>query len=671
MSRVASGKMLYLLFLFLPLICMRSFAAPPREWDYGEYAFNADNVSLKKMLTEFSKSHGVKIHFSAIDDTMVRGDLRADNSTQFLNRVALKYSIQWFFYDDTLYISNASDRKRMSIPTPYGQASQIKDELLSQGVIDPRFGWSETNNKNSVIVSGPAEYVRIVNEHLSIPPQNNNYDENMTVMVFPLKYGSVDDRTIKFRGQELVIPGMARLLNDMLGSQSVASGISDRDMEHALSLTPEMKNDISQVVLGQKYDDGVPPVRGRSERISYDVRTNSILVYDDKRRFREYSSLIAKLDIPNKLIEIDALIVDVDKSQLEKLAFDSLGKIGSVGIGIGVSAFTGTGTLLVSDYSRFISRINALESEGTASIIANPSLITLENQPAVLDVSDTAFKTATAERYAMIKDVTAGTGLRVTPRAIKNGDNYSVQLKVDVEDGKLNKDASGEASGVKNSYVSTQALVAENGSVVLGGIHTRGSEKKQSGIPYLRNIPLLGKLFESDYSEESNRERIFIITPHLLGDQIDPSRYVFSDNRGSVRDSMKEIADRRKSIQFIPKISQAMKDLAEYKVPRGMQVEKNGLGINVLCTIPTQLNVDINKFQSYSNNDFRISVFVVKNISNSTQRLDESVCRSEKVLAVSVWPSSVVPPNQSSEVIVAYDDKLTNKESRKSLLSIK
>ncbi len=119
---------------------------------------------------------------------------------------------------------------------------------------------------------------------------------------------------------------------------------------------------------------------------------------------------------------------------------------------------SGSGTLFVSDFKRFFADIKALEGEGTASIVANPSVLTLENQPAVIDFSQTAYITATGERVADIQPVTAGTSLQVTPRAVGHQDHASIQLVIDIEDGHVETNNDGQATGVKRGTVSTQCI---------------------------------------------------------------------------------------------------------------------------------------------------------------------------------------------------------------------
>ncbi|MGC0884988.1 EscC/YscC/HrcC family type III secretion system outer membrane ring protein, partial [Pantoea agglomerans] len=77
-----------------------------------------------------------------------------------------------------------------------------------------------------------------------------------------------------------------------------------------------------------------------------------------------------------KLIEIEAVIVDIDRSAQKRVSSNLAGQFGSVASG--ATMLSGASTLFVTDFQRFFASIESMEGEGTASIIANPTILTLE-----------------------------------------------------------------------------------------------------------------------------------------------------------------------------------------------------------------------------------------------------------------------------------------------------
>lgn len=112
-----------------------------------------------------------------------------------------------------------------------------------------------------------------------------------------------------------------------------------------------------------------------------------------------------------------------------------------------------------------------------------------------------------------------------------------------------------------------------------------------------------------------------------------------------------------------------MRDLALNRVPAGMTSGGTGQTLPALCRLPAAFGSDIRRHQWYGNSSVEITVGVITNNSRQTQRFDESLCRSDRTLAVAVWPRGELRPGESAELFVAFDSKAPARPSRASLLS--
>lgn len=650
-----------------------TFAQTPTDWQSGAYAYSAQNASLYTVLQDFASSHGVTLRISNLPEGTVNGRLRSDSAVTFLDRLSLEYRFQWFVYNDTLYISPQSAQVSKRIRISSDAAPDLKQALEGVGLIEPKFGWGELPDDGVVLVTGPPDYISLINE---FSEQDKDLKKNKEMMVFPLHYASVADREIKYRDQSLLVPGVATILNELLGrknnrtAEGIKAGKSTSQGRAGSMLDNQSDELLSQLVQGQSsfhQNDESSENSALNPLVSADIRNNALLVRDDPGRREQYKALISQIDIPQKLVEIDALIIDVDRRALSTLSANLGATFGNVTAGS--SILQGSSTLFVTDYSRFFAQVQALEGKGNASIVANPSVLTLENQPAVIDFSDTAYITATGERVVQIEPVTAGTSLQVVPRAIGKGSKGTVQLLVDVEDGKVDRGDEGEATGAQRATVSTQALVQQSGSLVMGGFHSRETGDVKRRIPILGSIPFIGPFFSYSRHETSQRERLFIITPHLVGDQVDPTRYIGDEYRSQLSDAMGEVQRRQKYSSMKGDVESAMRDLAENKIPSGFRTGGEGLSLSQLCNGVAGMTYDLSKSQWFSNRSMQITVGVLKNVSDKPLRFDESVCRDDSVLAVAVWPVTFLQPGQAAEVYVAYQNSGEARRSRSSLLS--
>lgn len=648
-------------------------AQTPDSWKNGAYAYAAQNTPLPTVLKDFATSHSVNLKLPPGFAGLVDGRLRSDSPIDFLNRLGLQYRFQWFVYNDTLYISPQADQISKRIKISADAAPDLKKALSDVGLLEDKFGFGELPDDGVVIVTGPPEYVQLVSDFSA---RDKDKKENREMMVFPLKYAAVADRNINYRNKTILVPGVASILNELLGQKGSRStqGIqqSNENTELKGRMEQQMRDQSDQILssLISSQSPG-PAADDESDElhpfVSADVRNNALLIRDDPSKREDYQSLVDQIDVPQKLIEIDAMIVDVDRKSMNELGANLRGTFGN--ITAGSTVMRGASSLFVTDYTRFFSQIQALEGTGNASVVANPSVLTLANQPAVIDLSDTAFITATGERVVNIQPVTAGTSLQVVPRAIGTGAHKTVQLIVDIEDGKVDRNEDDEATGDQKVTISTQALVQENGSLVMGGIHSRETGDINHRIPVLGDIPYIGHLFSYQRHETSQRERLFIITPHLIGDQVDPTRYISNQDRAQLASDLNEVQSRQAYSAMRGTIESAFRDLAEDKIPEHFESGGEGVNLDQLCSAVPGLRLDTSRTQWYNNRTIQISVGVLRNETTKPIQFNESSCSDRDVLAVAVWPGSVIAPGQQTEVYVAFRTRGEERRSRPSLLA--
>lgn len=122
-----------------------------------------------------------------------------------------EYHFQWFVYNDTLYVSPSSEHTSARIEVSSDAVDDLQTALTDVGLLDKRFGWGVLPNEGVVLVRGPAKYVELVRDYskkVEAPEKGDKQD----IIVFPLKYASAADRTIRYRDQQLVVAGVASIL---------------------------------------------------------------------------------------------------------------------------------------------------------------------------------------------------------------------------------------------------------------------------------------------------------------------------------------------------------------------------------------------------------------------------------------------------------------------------
>lgn len=289
--------------------------------------------------------------------------------------------------------------------------------------------------------------------------------------------------------------------------------------------------------------------------VTVDEHTNALIIqalYSDLERM---IPLILELDRPTQQILIEAHIVEATKSTSMELGVQwggvfndgdfwvtpGVNTTGAVGNPLsaggidptsgwavnlpsssqGAGAYTGfTLGFALEDVGNSIlaAQLSALEEEGKVNILSSPSITTLDNQKATIE-SGTEVPYQTVENGEVkIEYKKAVLSLEVTPHVI--GDNT---LKLNINTKKDELDFANTVGGqptILTKKASTNVLLFDGQTTVIGGLSKEKIDKDESGLPWLKNIPILGYLFKSERTSDNMDEVLIFITPHILGEQI-------------------------------------------------------------------------------------------------------------------------------------------------------
>ncbi|MFL7961149.1 MULTISPECIES: type III secretion system outer membrane ring subunit SctC [unclassified Pseudomonas] len=649
---------------------MPAGAAVPTDWKNTPYAYDAQATPLAKVLGDFANTFGVQLVIDGTVQGNVEGRMRAESPQAFLDRLGLENRFQWFVYGNTLYVSPLQNQSSRRLEVSADAAPDMKQALTDIGLLDPRFGWGELPDEGVVLISGPERYVRLVTQFARA---RKTPEEKQEVINFPLRYATAADRNIKYRGETLVIPGVASILRGLLETRSSTSGgtqtaIPQASFQNMQTNQAMAMGNLEQLTfngMGRPNTTRIKPGDsgggGRGKiRVEADVRNNAVLIYDAPKRREIYAPLIRDVDVPRKLVEIDAIILDIDRTQLAELAANWNVESGDLIGGASMLRPGASSTVFIQDYGDFSAQLRALEGRGLATVVANPSVLTLENQPAVIDFSRTEYLSAIGERVANIEPITAGTSLQVVPHAIETGGHSQIQMSLDIEDGRIEPSEVGQQTpSVRRGVVSTQAVMGESRSLVVGGFHTEETGDNVERVPWLGRIPLIGPLLFSSTTRETNRrERVFILTPRLIGDQVDPARYISALDRAQVDSAMARVEERRNGKRPVGRIevSDVLAQLADGHIPATFkQAGSIPYSPETLCALQPGLALDATRAQWFAGPDYGIAVGVVRNEGSRRLRFDEASCGSRWTLAASAWPKVWLEPGEETEVFVVMN----------------
>jgi type III secretion protein C len=522
--------------------------AAPVPWQEATFTYLADNQDLSKVLGTFARTFGLELQMSSAVSAkrdVVNGKLTTTNPTEFLNQLSSTYGLQWFYYGGTLYISRNFENATRSIGANGISLANFRKALTELGIVETKFGWGEVPDRGVAMVSGPPAYVDLVAWAVATLPLPQPEQQ---IRVFRLRHAQVNDRVISYRDQQITTPGIASILINLTNpdnarGQNQNSGLGSITSQVTAIAAPlksmsplgDNKNSESGGQEGQTQNQ--PPqqqVRPRSV-IQADPRLNAVVIRDTAQRLQIFEDLIALLDVPSRLVEIEAVIVDVNSSRISELGIDWGARVGGVAGGFGrpslaPDAFTATAivgnnvnpTTVIPNAGNFLmTRIRALEGNGDAKVVSRPSILTVDNLGALIDLSDTFYVQSLGERVANVVPISVGTTLKVTPHIIESGGISAVHLVVDIEDGSIQDDRKFQnLPTIRRSVIGTQAVMGVRETLLIGGFNSESNIKETNAVPWLGNIPFFGAFFRKKTTTLKKTERLFLITPKIVAEPI-------------------------------------------------------------------------------------------------------------------------------------------------------
>jgi len=385
-----------------------------------------------------------------------------------------------------------------------------------------------------------------------------------TLRFFSLKYAWAADTTFTVGNQRTVVPGVATILNQLLGDgdNGGSAGAGSTSLPPAVSglrgkglaalgnrlASAQGTSGTGGYSSGLESDESAQlatPSRsafrasieaGDTPRIVADPYRNALIIRDTPDRMPAYEELVRKLDVESQIIQLDATVIDIDKSRVRQLGIDWTYQHGNTAaaFGGGVHPIDTLGQIaglqvnsIITDASNFTARLNALEQEGVTNIVQRPQVVTLNDAEAVIESTQSVYVPVSGAFDEDLFGVVAGTVLRVTPHIIVDNGRQRIRLLVTIEDGNVQvTDQPTTASNgqtlirpvpsVVRNAVNTQAIIDVGQGLLLGGLNRRENTRTTSRIPLLGSIPLLGRLFRSDITKRDNTERLFLISPQII-----------------------------------------------------------------------------------------------------------------------------------------------------------
>jgi general secretion pathway protein D len=270
-------------------------------------------------------------------------------------------------------------------------------------------------------------------------------------------------------------------------------------------------------------------------RIIANRRNNALLIYATPSEYAVMEGMLRKIDIIPLQVLIEATIAEVDLNDTLQYGTQFYFKADHVANTLGpASGFPSLGSLTFPSSSPFfiLSKmpnfaIAALSAVTKVKVLSAPQVMVLDNEPARLQVGQqvpvlTGTSTSTITGVTNSVDYHAtGVIMLVTPR-VNSGGLVTLDIAQEVSD--VAPAATNSVSGsptFNDQTFRTRVAVQDGQTVGMAGLIRDNVSEVNSGIPLIKDLPVIGTLFSTQDNSRKRTELLVLITPHVVHDQRD------------------------------------------------------------------------------------------------------------------------------------------------------
>lgn len=265
-------------------------------------------------------------------------------------------------------------------------------------------------------------------------------------------------------------------------------------------------------------------------RIIPNPQNNALLIYATQQEEDTIEAMLRKIDILPLQVRIDATIAEVDLNDQLQFGTQFFFKQGGLnGVLTQVLPGAAPGFLLAGNNGAQLT-LAALQAVTTVHVLSSPEVLVLDNQPATLQVGDAVPYLTSSSQSTLVANspvintvnyAQTGVIMQVTPRVNSGG-----LVTLDVAQQVSEVDTSVNTNGIPSPAflernVQSRVVVQDGQTVGLAGLIRDSVTRSNEGVPFLKDIPLLGALLGQQNNTRTRTELLVLITPHVLHDQRD------------------------------------------------------------------------------------------------------------------------------------------------------
>jgi len=476
-------------------------------------------VLLANILRELAQAGQITLHFNAekIKQRKVIRNLAYNSIEDAIFDLALRQNALAVYYPGLHVLAWTQDPPlaTKSLTIRFAEQKQVREFLaeIRKELKEIRLVHDAYPAPNSLVLRGSEESVNLtaqlieqwengLSDITSANPEVFTLESEIEVEVtetetvpdsrivrLQLQYLSVGPQTVESNGKSLIITGVEESLRK---------------------------------ALQQRLEDETEMPAMRPQIIA-DLLSNTLILEGSKSHVEWLEKLVRIWDRPLPLIQIEAHLFETSETHSRQLGLEFRAK--------SVSA---DGTISVTDQGTFSAGLamrpaaasqalqvdavlRLLQSEGKGRMLSRPVVVTLNNVEAEMNSGSVLHIKITDDKTSRLQELKTGITLRVTPRLIEDSNNHTndrIWLKIYAETSNPTEGSSIDGiPPINTQRAQTQVIVKNGQAFLLGGLIKSSTGQRLSGLPFFKDLPLLGPLFRTSAANNSFDHVMVFVTP--------------------------------------------------------------------------------------------------------------------------------------------------------------
>ena len=476
-------------------------------------------VLLANILRELAQAGQITLHFNAekIKQRKVIRNLAYNSIEDAIFDLALRQNALAVYYPGLHVLAWTQDPPlaTKSLTIRFAEQKQVREFLaeIRKELKEIRLVHDAYPAPNSLVLRGSEESVNLtaqlieqwengLSDITSANPEVFTLESEIEVEVtetetvpdsrivrLQLQYLSVGPQTVESNGKSLIITGVEESLRK---------------------------------ALQQRLEDETEMPAMRPQIIA-DLLSNTLILEGSKSHVEWLEKLVRIWDRPLPLIQIEAHLFETSETHSRQLGLEFRAKSVSADGTVSVtdqgtfSAGLAMGPAVASQALQVDAVLRLLQSEGKGRMLSRPVVVTLNNVEAEMNSGSVLHIKITDDKTSRLQELKTGITLRVTPRLIEDSNNHTndrIWLKIYAETSNPTEGSSIDGiPPINTQRAQTQVIVKNGQAFLLGGLIKSSTGQRLSGLPFFKDLPLLGPLFRTSAANNSFDHVMVFVTP--------------------------------------------------------------------------------------------------------------------------------------------------------------